>query len=125
MQAVKLSRAFDHCQQVDTKGTMLNIFVDGSGEPQYVPVGNIADIRSFEPSSIAGVPIAELEKAYGGRQKTLYAFPNEDGVALPDNAPATIAKVGRMCRLQKLMRRWHKSSMPCHLMMHHACMLRS
>lgn len=48
--------------QVDSKGTMLNIYIDGDGNPQYVPVGNITDLRSVDVSSIGGVPIADLEK---------------------------------------------------------------
>jgi hypothetical protein len=89
---------------VDPKGTMLNIYIDGKGDPQYVPVGNITDLRSVDVSAIGGIPVADLEKKgvpvkdlerqYYRQQKRLFGFPSEDGVALPDNAPATIAKDG-------------------------------
>ncbi len=46
-----------------------------------------------------GVPVKDLEKQFykqKGTARRLFAFPSEDGVALPDNAPATIAKVRRV-----------------------------
>jgi hypothetical protein len=50
--------------QVDQEGTMLNIFVDGAGQPQYVPVGNISDLGSIDATALGGVPIEDLEKAH-------------------------------------------------------------
>ena len=50
--------------QVDQQGTMLNIFVDGEGQPQYVPVGNIGDLGSVDAAALGGVPIGDLEKAH-------------------------------------------------------------
>lgn len=46
-----------------------------------------------------GVPVKDLEKQFykqKGTARRLFAFPSEDRVALPDNAPATIAKVRRI-----------------------------
>lgn len=43
---------------------MLNIFVDGEGQPQYVPVGNIGDLGSVDAAALGGVPIGDLEKAH-------------------------------------------------------------
>ena len=43
---------------------MLNIFVDGEGQPQYVPVGNISDLGSIDATALGGVPIEDLEKAH-------------------------------------------------------------
>jgi hypothetical protein len=79
---------------VDQQGTMLNIFVDGEGQPQYVPVGNISDLGSVDAAALGGVPIGDLEKAHEKQVKRLWVFPSEDGVALPDNAPAVVAKDG-------------------------------
>lgn len=43
---------------------MLNVFVDGNGQPQYVPVGNIKDLRSIDASAIGGIAVEDLEKAH-------------------------------------------------------------
>lgn len=43
---------------------MLNVFVDGDGQPQYVPIGNISDLRSIDATAVGGLPIADLEKAH-------------------------------------------------------------
>ncbi len=43
--------------QVDKKGTMLNLYLDGAGDMQYVPVGNIADLRKLDVKAIGGVPV--------------------------------------------------------------------
>jgi hypothetical protein len=53
-----------HNAQVDQEGTMLNIFVDGEGQPQYVPVGNISELGSVDAAALGGVPIGDLEKAH-------------------------------------------------------------
>lgn len=78
---------------VDNKGNMLNIFVDGAGNPQYVPVGNIKDLQSVEPKAIGGIDVKNLGKAFDKRRQLL-VFPSEDGVEMPANAPATVGKDG-------------------------------
>lgn len=64
---------------------------------------SLRDLRYLDASSIGGVPIADLEKKgvpvkdleaqYYAQRKRIVGFPSEDGVPLPDNAPAIVAKV--------------------------------
>lgn len=78
---------------VDPNGVTLNIYIDGDGEPQYIPIGNIDDIRTVDIDEIGGVPIKAMRDAVTDT-KRLYVFPGKDGVSLPDNAPAEIRPDG-------------------------------
>lgn len=78
---------------VDPNGVTLNIYVDGAGEPQYVPIGNLDDIREVDINEIGGVPIQAMQKAAAKTQR-LYVFPGKDGISLPDSAPAEIGADG-------------------------------
>ena len=42
---------------------MLNLYLDGAGDMQYVPVGNIADLRKLDVKAIGGVPVEVLAPA--------------------------------------------------------------
>lgn len=47
-----------HClTQVDPNGVTLNIYIDGDGEPQYIPIGNLDDMRQVEVNEIGGIPV--------------------------------------------------------------------
>lgn len=73
---------------VDIKGSVYNLWVDKQDQPQRKYVGELSELQTMDIRSLAGIPVRELQREFGGRFDGQYTFfKSDEDFMLPPNAP--------------------------------------
>ena len=112
---VIIRRSLGHefgAMQVDREEGVYNIWIDRSDQPQKKYVGQLSDLQTVDIRSLAGIPVKQLQREFGGRFDGKYTFfPSPEDGLLPPNAPVLKDKV----RLQQELTRLWLPSRLCRL----------
>lgn len=91
------------CPQVDIKGSVYNLWVDKQDQPQRKYVGELSELQTMDIRSLAGIPVRELQREFGGRFDGQYTFfKSDEDFMLPPNAPVLTDE--KVCWLTRSIR---------------------